>query len=215
MFRNLFLENVAKDMGNMGSFFVRYMMQVAFILNMFYLYDVPHFLVKSFRLWLHRRRYRLLPDKGAGTFKDTWYFDLGYYQAYSLVIVLVSVLFAAVIPLITVFSFVFFALRFAFDKYNQLFVYSKEFEAKGRLKRHITSLLIAVVALSQLLNFALFKALSGVQNVFALGVALVAVEMAAAVGLRLAQHWGKRGLLLERRVAEEPVTPRKLRRLRN
>jgi hypothetical protein len=42
-----------------------------------------------------------------------------------------------VIPLITVFTFLFFFLRYWFDKYNQLFVYYKDFEAKGRLKREI------------------------------------------------------------------------------
>jgi hypothetical protein len=54
-----------------------------------------------------------------------------------------------VIPLNTVFSFLFFFLRFWFDKYNQLFVYFKEFEATGRkLTSYVTNSLITVIILS-------------------------------------------------------------------
>lgn len=66
-------------MGSMGSFFIRYMMQVAFILNMLYLLDIPHFIVKTVRLWHHKYKYRLYPDKNMSAFKDTWFFDLGYF----------------------------------------------------------------------------------------------------------------------------------------
>lgn len=142
------MESVAKDMGNMGSFFVRYLMQVAFILNMIYLLDIPHFIVKSVRMCLHKRKYRLLKDKGTSTFKDTWYFDLGYFQAFALTIFFLAFLFSVVIPLITIFSFLFFFLRFGFDKYNSTFVYFKEFEAKGRLRKHLINILVVVIMLS-------------------------------------------------------------------
>jgi hypothetical protein len=52
------------------------------------------------------------------TFKDTWFFDLGYFQAYSLTMVFLVLLFSAVIPLLSVFGFLFFFLRFIYDKYN-------------------------------------------------------------------------------------------------
>jgi hypothetical protein len=130
---NLF-ESLSKDMGSMGSFFIRYMMQVALILNVVYLFDTPHFFVKTVRKWLHKRKYRLYPDQNIAAFKDTWFFDLGYFQAYSLSIFFVSLMFSAVTPLVTVFAFLFFALRYAFDKYHHTFVYLREFEAKGRLK---------------------------------------------------------------------------------
>jgi len=50
---NHFLESLTKDMGSMGSFFIRYMMQVALLLNMFYLFDIPHFFIKTCRKWIH------------------------------------------------------------------------------------------------------------------------------------------------------------------
>jgi len=107
------------------------------------------------------------------TFKDTWYFDLGFFQAYSLAIFFLGFLFSAVIPLITIFSFLFFSIRFSFDKYNQTFVYFKEFEAKGRLKKLVVYLLIGIVLISQLLNFAFLKVISGVDYLLGLGIALV------------------------------------------
>ena len=106
-------------MGNMGSFFIRYMMQVAFIINVVYLFDLPHFLVKKFRWCLYRYKHRRdsLPNVTL-RFKDTWYFDLGYFQAYSLALFFLGFLFAVVIPLITVFAALLFLLRLQFDKYN-------------------------------------------------------------------------------------------------
>ena len=170
-------------MGNMGSFFIRYMMQVAFILNVVYLFDIPHYIVKTYRRCLHR--YRRPQYK---KFKDTWYFDLGYFQAYCLTIFFLAFLFAVVIPLITVFAFLFFFLRFNFDKYNQTFVYFSEFEAKGRLKRHVIYILLSIVMLSQLLNFAFLKVLTGVDNLLALGVTLVCLQIGVLLGLKIRKY---------------------------
>lgn len=59
-----FLELLSKDMGTMGSFFIRYVMQVAFILNMFYLLDIPHWLIKAIRQKIHAYQHRFYPDHG-------------------------------------------------------------------------------------------------------------------------------------------------------
>ena len=137
-------------MGTMGSFFTRYMMQVSLLLNMIYLFDLPHFFVKTFRYLLYRYRHRKDPARirELEPFKDTWSFDLGYFQAYTLTLFFLGILFASVIPLITVFTFLFFFLRYWFDKYNQLFVYYKDFEAKGRLKREIIRCQVAALIIA-------------------------------------------------------------------
>jgi len=141
------LESISKDMGTMGSFFMRYMMQVAFLLNMIYLFDIPHFFVKNCRYLLYRYRHRRDHPRirELEPFKDTWYFDLGYFQAYTLTLFFLGLLFSTVIPLILVFTFLFFALRYWFDKYNQTFVYFREFEAKGRMTRQVIRCAIAAV----------------------------------------------------------------------
>lgn len=174
---------MAKDMGTMGSFFVRYLMQVALIFNTIYLLDIPHFLVRKVRIWIHKRRYKALRDRGMSTFKDTWYFDLGYFQAYALTMFFLAMLFSAVIPLISVFAFLFFFLRFSFDKYNQTFVYFKEFEAKGRLRKHVIHVIVVVLLLAQLLNFAFFKVIG--LNCLGLGVALVCLEVCGLFGFAI------------------------------
>lgn len=79
---NTLFESVSKDMGYMGSFFIRYMMQVAFIINVIYLFDIPHFFVRTVRkLWymfVHRND-SIRVKTQLEPFKDTWTFDLGYF----------------------------------------------------------------------------------------------------------------------------------------
>lgn len=115
-----------------------------------------------------------------------------------------SLLFAVVIPLITVFAMLFFTVRFIFDKYNQTYVYFKEFEAKGRLKQHIIWILIIVIILSQLLNFAFLKVISGVNYILGFGVALVCLEIGLMVGLKIHQYMGTKRL--SRRLAIHQMT---------
>lgn len=93
------------------------------------------------------------------------------------------------IPLNTVFSFLFFFLRFWFDKYNQLFVYFKEFEATGRkLTSYVTNSLITVIILSQLLNFGFMKVVTGQTHILALGICLVAGEVAVILGFKIREY---------------------------
>lgn len=100
-----------------------------------------------------------------------------------------SLLFATVIPLNTVFSFLFFFLRFWFDKYNQLFVYFKEFEATGRkLTTYVSNSLITVIILSQLLNFGFMKVITGHTHILAIGICLVAGELAVIVGFQIREY---------------------------
>jgi Calcium-dependent channel, 7TM region, putative phosphate len=118
------------------------------VLNVVYLFDIPHFLVRTFRWYLYKYKHRRDPPEVLQRFKDTWSFDLGYFQAYSLTMFFLGFLFAVVIPLITIFATFLFLVRFQFDKYNQTFVYFKKFEAKGRLKKHIVYCMIGIIMVS-------------------------------------------------------------------
>jgi hypothetical protein len=122
-------------------------------------------------------------------FKDTWNFDLGYFLAYTLTLFFLSILFATVIPLNTVFSFLFFFLRFWFDKYNQLFDYFKEFEATGRkLTSYVMNSSNTVIILSQLLNFGFMKVVTGQTHILALGICLLAGEVAVILGFKIREY---------------------------
>ena len=50
---------------------------------------------------------------------------------------MLAFLFTTVMPLAAVFGMFIFIFKFYVEKYNMIFVYLKEFEAKGKLKRHI------------------------------------------------------------------------------
>ena len=180
-------------MGNMGSFFIRYLMQVAFLMNMLYLFDIPHFLIKTVRWWTYKYiKHRRHPKEALERFKDTWYFDLGYFQAYTLTLFFLSLLLAVAIPLTTIFSCVFFGLRYNFDKYNQVFVYFKEFEAKGRLKKHVIYISVVIIMLSQLLNFAFLKLISSLDYMLPLGIVLVCLQIGVIIGMKISQYQNKK-----------------------
>jgi len=77
--------------------------------------DLPHTIVKGFiylKSKITHRRY-----------VDTFYFDLGYYQAHSWTIFTFGMLFATIIPLTTLFTCLFFTLKYFIEKYNTIFVY--------------------------------------------------------------------------------------------
>ena len=57
------------------------------------------------------------------SFKDDWYFDLGYYMSYTSTISLLCLLFCVAMPIMSFFAAFFFAFRFYIEKYNMLFVY--------------------------------------------------------------------------------------------
>lgn len=84
-----------------------------------------------------------------------------------------NLLFSVQIPIINIFGLLFFALRYQFEKYNMTFVYLKEFEARGRLRKNVVPLWITAIILSQLMNYGFLKVLSGVDYLLGLGVAFV------------------------------------------
>jgi len=70
-------------------------------------------------------------------FKDDWFFDLGYHQSYSSTIFMLCLIFSCLMPLSCAFGFLFFYFKYYVEKYNMIFVYLKEFEARGKLKKNI------------------------------------------------------------------------------
>lgn len=66
---------------------------------------------------------------------------------------MLAYLFATLVPLASFFGFLFFFIKFYVEKYNMIFVYLKEFEAKGRLKDHIIPMQLLAIYGSQLMGF--------------------------------------------------------------
>lgn len=123
---------MAANMSSVVGFFLSYVMGLVFVTNGLALLDIPHNLSKGLK-WLFRIN-RKEPVK------DTWYFDIGYYQAYSLTIFLLCLIFSTIVPIINVFAFMFFGLQFLTYKYYFIFVYIQDFEARGRLRNSIIPL---------------------------------------------------------------------------
>lgn len=68
-------------------------------------------------------------------FLDDFAFDLGYHQSYSIVIFCMGLIFCGTMPLISIFAMLFFSIKYYIDKYNLTFVYNKEFEGGGAIKK--------------------------------------------------------------------------------
>ena len=75
-------------------------------------------------------------------FIDDYAFDMGYHQSYSIVIFCMILIFSGVDPLISIFGLAFFSFKYYIDKYNLSFVYQREFEGGGVIKKQVLPLML-------------------------------------------------------------------------
>lgn len=135
-------------------FFLRYIIQLTFISNGVWLLDIPHLIVKLIKKIFHYfKNKKALVKKD---FIDDYAFDLGYHQSYVIVIFTIVLVFSPVVPLISVFGFIFFLFKYNVDKYNLTFVYNREFEGGGIIKKMVIPYLILSLYIFQLLNVGFF-----------------------------------------------------------
>jgi hypothetical protein len=97
--------------------------------------DVPHLLMRILKTIIHNRRNKNAVIKKP--FVDDFAFDLGYHQSYCIVIFTIGIIFSPVVPLIPIFGAFFFSAKYYVDKYNLTFVYNKEFEGGGVIKKNV------------------------------------------------------------------------------
>jgi len=76
---------------------------------------------------------RLSPEEQ----KDDYYFDLGYFFAYSTVIYTIGLFFSTIAPLIPLICFLFFAVKYWVDKYNFMYVYPPEFDSMQPFGKYV------------------------------------------------------------------------------
>jgi hypothetical protein len=110
-----FFSFLSAKMGTIGNYFLGYMMGICFISNGMLLLDIPHNINKGIRYLF--RKFKNEP------FKDTWFVDIGSYSAYSATIFMLCLMFSAVMPLINIFGFIFFTLKYFTFKYHFIYVY--------------------------------------------------------------------------------------------
>ena len=64
--------------------------------------------------------------------------------------------FSGTTPLISVFCWLFFYLKYYIDKYNLTFVYNREFEGRGVIKKQVLPFMLLSIYIFQLLNMGYF-----------------------------------------------------------
>lgn len=138
-----------------SEFFLKYIIQCSFITNVVALLDIPHHVY----IWMKK------VSSNRKQFKDEvvddWYFDLGYNFAFSITIFTVIYIFSVSVPLISLFGFIFFALKYFVDKYNFVYVYQTEFESIGTFGEVVLKYSTFGIIVFQLIMCGLFTSIFG------------------------------------------------------
>jgi hypothetical protein len=67
-----------------------------------------------------------------------------------------GIIFCGTNPLVGMFICMFFAIKYWIEKYNLTFVYNREFEGGGVIKKQVLPYMILVIYIFQLLNMGYF-----------------------------------------------------------
>lgn len=111
--------------------------------NFLWLTDIIHKAFVFVSQKMHDYKYRDFTDKPQ--FRDTYVFDLGYHQSYSLVIFLNCLIYSTFVPIIPLFAALFFHIKYVIDKYNMIFVYFKEYESGGQIRNNVTNYMVFIL----------------------------------------------------------------------
>ena len=172
------INELAVRIGQMAAFFTTYMMQVTFLFNCIQVLDLGHLFISL--IWS-----RFLKTIQGLEFRDEYPFDLGYWLAFTSTIGLMSLIFSTVMPILTLFSFIFFATRYYIEKYNVIFVYMQDFDSKGTMLQVIVPYGIIGVLFYQILNFAFLRSYGLDDKWFYLGYAFISLQIVCALALNI------------------------------
>ena len=87
-------------------------------------------------------------------------FDLGERQAIALVMFSMGLFFTGTSPLQSMFSCLYFSIKYWIEKYNLAFVYTKQYEGKGIIWKPMVMFMILILYIFQLLTIGYFTIIS-------------------------------------------------------
>jgi len=125
-----FQMEMATNFMGMSDYFLKYLIQCTFLSNIIAFLDIPHKLYMFFK-----NRF----SKYDEDIPDDWYFDLGYQYAFSISVFLMTLIFVASAPHLSIFGCLFFVMKYLVDKYNLTVMYKNEFESQGELASSVKS----------------------------------------------------------------------------
>lgn len=125
-----FQMEMATNFMGMSDYFLKYLIQCTFLTNIIAFLDIPHKLYMFFK-----NRFRKYDED----IPDDWYFDLGYQYAFSISVFLMTLIFVASAPHMSIFGCLFFVNKYLVDKYNLTVMYKNEFESQGELASSVNS----------------------------------------------------------------------------
>ena len=92
-------------------------------------------------------------------------------------------IFSAIVPMISLFAFLFFIYKYHIDKYNLTFVYNKEFEGGGVIKKRVIPFTFFGIYVFQILNIGFFT-LKFTRNYLIAGVVFLFIQTAILLIIR-------------------------------
>jgi hypothetical protein len=160
-------------------FFLRYMIQYCFVSNGFYLTDLVHRLSVFFGKRAHKRKEKDSVIKSR--YMDTYEYDIGYHQSYTLVMFLCVLVFAIPVPLIGFVAFLLFLIKYYIDKYNLVFVYFKVYESNGDIRRVVVLYLRIIVMIYLCITVGFFYLKFDKIEYFYGGCVMIGIWMALSI----------------------------------
>jgi len=98
-------------------------------------------------------------------------------MSYGLVVSAIGILFATIVPYISMLSMAFFLFKYYVDKYNLSFVYNSEFSGQGAIKKWVIPLTFLIVILFQFITIGLFATKITERNSIIGGICFIFLEI--------------------------------------
>jgi len=120
-------EKVAVGTMYTSEFFIRFLLSLSFFSTAYYIVDGPHWIYKMLLACQFKRKsewFTLHPSR----YEDDWFWDVGWFFAFSMVVFAIGTFFTTLAPIVPAICFFFFCFKYWVDKYNFIYVYSKEYD---------------------------------------------------------------------------------------
>ena len=133
------------------------MLSISFYSAAIYIYDAPHWFtwtLEKFSLKKCRGDwYKLVPLD----YQDVYFFDLGYFFAFAVVVYSIGIFFSTIAPIIPLICCMYFFIMYWVHKYNLVTLYKKEFDTYQPFGTYACNICVLLVFIARMFNFMIIR----------------------------------------------------------
>jgi len=97
--------------------------------------------------------YKLVPLD----YQDVYFFDLGYFFAFAVVVYSIGIFFSTIAPIIPLICCMYFFIMYWVHKYNLVTLYKKEFDSYQPFGTYACNICVLLVFIARLFSFIIIK----------------------------------------------------------